>query len=118
MATAELGYPIIHEITLMLVSTNWIPFEDMRDLDLITHLTSHKRAFAKSLRFREPVSAPIARAILLDTPEPISLFAKDPDDRPERIAALHKAASEGRYEPWIWETDSSIPELPQHRKAD
>jgi hypothetical protein len=42
---------------------------------------------------------------------------KDPDDAPGRIAALHKAASEGRYEPWIWETDSSIPELPQRGKA-
>ena len=117
VATAKLGYPIIHELTLMLVSTNWIPFEDMRDLDLITHLTSHKRAFAKSLRFHEPVSAPLARAILLDTPEPVSLFAKDPEDAPERIVALHKAANEGRYEPWIWETDSSIPELPPRGKA-
>lgn len=113
VSTAKLGYPVVHELTLMLVSSNWIPFEDMRDLDLVTHLTAHKRAFAKSLRFHEPIGAPIARAILLDTPEPVSLFAKDPDDKPERVEALHKAASEGHYEAWIWETDGTIPELPE-----
>lgn len=117
VSTAKLGYPVVHELTLMLVSSNWIPFEDMRDLDLVTHLTAHKRAFAKSLRFHEPVGAPIARAILLDTPEPVSLFASDPSDSPERVAAFHKAANEGRYEPWIWESDEGIPDLPDTGRA-
>ena len=112
VGTAKLGYGVVHELTLMLVNTNWIPFEDIRDLDLVTHLTAHKRAFAKSLRFHEPVSAPIARAILLDTPEPVSLFAKDMTDSPERIEALHKAAEDGHYDHWIWETDGTIPDLP------
>ncbi|WP_170432304.1 DUF1173 family protein [Ruegeria arenilitoris] len=99
---AKAGYPVLHEIGVMLVTDNWIPFEGLRDLDVLTALTEQSRAFQKQMRFNLPADAPIASAVLLDTTDPVALFVADNPDDAGALALLTKASEEGRYASWCW----------------
>ncbi len=113
---AKAGYPVLHEIGMMLVTENWIPFEGMRELEVLAALTEQSRAFQKQMRFNLPADAPIASAVLLDTTDPIALFvANNPDDA-GALALLTKASEEGRYASWCWFDDRPMRPFP-HRGA-
>lgn len=109
---ARKGYPVLQEIGLMLVNKTWIPFEHMREFQLLQTLTASKRAFLKSLRFNLDVDAPIASCVLTDLQNPVSLFVSDISDSAQMIADLHATAEEGAYRPWLWLGDQSMPDLP------
>jgi len=108
-------YPVLQEIGMMLVTSNWIPFEHTRDVDLITRLTDQKRAFQKSLRFNLKSDAPIASAVLLDTVDPVALYVAEDPDSAESVAALVGTASESRYSSWLWTSHDPMPDLPPDR---
>ncbi len=113
---AKAGYPTLHEIGMMLVNSNWIPFETMRDAELIARLTNEKRAFQKSLRFNLKSDAPIASAVLLDTEDPVALYVANNPDATEAVAALVETANESRYSGWLWIGHDPMPDLPQDRR--
>ena len=99
----------------MLVTENWIPFEHLRELEVVTALTEQKRAFQKSMRFNLGTKTPIASAVLTDMPEPVALFvAEDPDDT-NVVAAMLEAASEGRFPAWLWIDDEPMQAFPDRR---
>lgn len=113
---AKAGYPVLHEIGMMLVTDNWIPFEGLRELEVLNALTEQNRAFQKQLRFNLPVDAPIASAVLLDSKDPIAVFvANNPDDA-GALTLLTKASEEGRYASWSWFDDGPMRPFP-HRGA-
>ncbi len=112
---AKAGYPVLHEIGMMLVTENWIPFEYLRELEVVTALTEQKRAFQKSLRFNLGVEAPIASVVLTDTPEPVALFVADDPDNTNMIAALAENASEGRFPAWLWIDEEPMQDFPERR---
>ncbi|WP_299083388.1 DUF1173 family protein [uncultured Ruegeria sp.] len=105
-------YPVLLEMGMMLVTSNWIPFEHTRDVDLITRLTDQKRAFQKSLRFNLKSDAPIASAVLLDTVDPVALYVAEDPDSAEAVAALVGTASESRYSSWLWTSHDPMPAFP------
>lgn len=116
-SVAKAGYPVLHEVGMMLVTANWIPFEHMRDAELIAQLTTRKRAFQKSLRFNLKSDAPIASAVLLDTTEPVALYVADNPDATETVAALVEAENESRYPGWLWVNHDPMPDLPPDRRS-
>ena len=109
---AKAGYPILHEIGMMLVTDNWIPFEGLRELEVLNALTEQRRAFQKQLRFNLPLDAPIASAVLLDTTDPIAVFVADNPDDAGALALLTKASEEGRYASWCWFDDEPMRPFP------
>lgn len=109
---AKAGYPVLHEIGMMLVTDNWIPFESLRELDVLDALTEQSRAFQKQLRFNLPVDAPIASTVLLDTTNPIAVFVADNPDDAGALALLTKASEEGRYASWCWFDDGPMRPFP------
>ena len=113
---AKAGYPVLHEIGMMLVTENWIPFEGLRELDVLNALTEQSRAFQKQLRFNLPMEAPIASAVLLDTTDPIAVFVADNPDDAGALALLTKASEETRYPSWCWFDDGPMSPFP-HRGA-
>lgn len=113
---AKAGYPVLHEISMMLVTDNWIPFEGLRELDVLNALTEQSRAFQKQLRFNLPVDAPIASAVLLDTTDPVAVFVADNPEDAGALALLTKASEEGRYASWCWFDDGPMSPFP-HRGA-
>ena len=113
---AKAGYPVLHEIGMMLVTDNWIPFESLRELEVLNALTEQSRAFQKQMRFNLPLDAPITSAVLLDTPDPIVVFVADNPDDAGALALLTKASAEGRYANWCWFDEEPMRPFP-HRGA-
>ena len=108
---AKAGYPVLHEIGMMLTTANWIPFEHMREHELIDALTEDKRSFTKSLRFNLPVATPIASMVLTDTTPPTAMFAATPGKETASDTALANAAEEGIYPAWLWLEGAEMPDL-------
>ena len=108
---AKAGYPVLHEIGMMLTTANWIPFEHMREHELIDALTEDKRSFTKSLRFNLPVATPIASMVLTDTTPPTAMFAATPGEETASDTALANAAEEGIYPAWLWLEGAEMPDL-------
>jgi hypothetical protein len=70
------GYPEIKDMGLMLVNSDWIPFDDADEAALLDSLTTNRRAFIKSLRFDLPKDSVIPHSILTDVSqdEPVALY--------------------------------------------
>ena len=109
---AKAGYPVLHEIGMMLVTDNWIPFEGLRELEVLNALTEQSRAFQKQMRFNLPVDAPIASVVLLDTTDPIAVFVADNPDDAGALALLTTASVDGRYPSWCWFDDGPMRPFP------
>ncbi len=106
------GYPVLHDIGMMLTTAQWIPFEHMREAQLIDTMTQSGRRFAKSLRFNLPISTPIASMITTDTSPPIAMFVSSPSGDSSVESKLIQTAEEGAYQNWLWLAYDEIPELP------
>lgn len=111
-SVADKGYANIVEIGTMLVSADWIPFEDVRDHALVDRLIGEHRCFAKSLRFNLVPGAPIASAVLTDLSKPVALFVASASADASAIAELHQTAAEGVYRSWLWCDEPTMPALP------
>ncbi len=111
-SVAKAGYPVLHEIGMMLTTANWIPFEHIREQELIETLTEGKRSFTKSLRFNLPIETPIASMVLTDTTPPTAMFVAAPGEEPASDAALADAAEEGTYPGWLWLEGAEMPDVP------
>lgn len=114
---AKAGYPVLQEIGLMLVTNNWIPFESLRELEVVTALTEQSRAFQKQMRFNLPPDAPITSAVLLDTAEPIALFVAGNLSDAGAVAAITTASEESRYASWFWFDDKPMAVFPEKGRA-
>ena len=75
-AMRKAGYPEIKDMGLMLVNSDWIPFDDADEAALLDSLTTNRRAFIKSLRFDLPKDNVIPHSILTDVrrDEPVALY--------------------------------------------
>ncbi len=109
---APAGYPVLVDMGMMLTTKSWIPFEHLRDVELIDAMTTAKRAFIKSMRFNLTGSTPIASMMATDTTPPTAMFITAPDADDAAQSAMQSSASEGTYPSWLWESDGLMPELP------
>lgn len=112
---AKAGYPVLHEIGMMPVTDNWIPFEGLRELEVLNALTEQSRAFQKQMRFNLPADAAIASAVLLDTTVPIAMFVADNPNNADVLTQLTIAAEEGHYESWQWFDEEPMSDFPPVR---
>ncbi len=109
---APAGYPILIDMGMMLTTKNWIPFEHLREVELIDAMTAANRAFIKSLRFNLPRNAPIASMLATGTTPPTAMFMSPPDGDEDTDASLELASNEGEYPAWLWKVDQDMPTLP------
>lgn len=119
MATYSLRgrYAEIHEITTMPVDCHWVPFDGDRELQLITALAD--RRFAKCMKYNLHPDAPVANALLLDTGQPVALYAPPSDLSDEDSETLLSIAEAGVYDLWIWPpNEAEMPELPSAAHPD
>lgn len=113
-SVADKGYATLVEIGLMLVNSEWIPFEHVRDHALLERLTRDRRSFVKSMRFNLAARAPMACAVLTDLEKPVALFVSDANGDAASIAKLHQTAAEGAYPAWLWVDEANMPALPSN----
>lgn len=121
LATFEIavsGIAHVVQISLILANENWIPFENLYDLELIGRLTNDRRRFSKALRYNLPTKAPVACAVLTDTPKATALYIQSSTDDKD-IEALTTLIAESDKPSWLWSlSDPSVPELPAPGAAE
>lgn len=66
------GIPTIEELSLMLTSAQWIPVEDVFEIQLIDRLLKAGRRFSKCLRYSVWAKRDLPSVVLLDTADPPS----------------------------------------------
>jgi Protein of unknown function (DUF1173) len=64
---SEAGVPTIAELSLMPVTSQWIPIENAFEVQLVERLVSDGRRFAKCMRYNLAAEGELATVVLLDT---------------------------------------------------
>lgn len=104
----------IHALTLMLVSQQWLPLEELHELPLIERIVQEGRSFLKPLRFDAKSWAVFPNVLLLDTgSRPTPLHVASPFMSEKERAAKDRAAKDSGDATWLWRTEFAMPPLPQ-----
>ncbi len=108
------GVANLEEIALMVVTENWIPFENAYDHLLLDALTKQRRRFMRGLRYNMQQSRPLAVAVLTDIePNPAALYIIPIGASQEFIDEQNKLIEESDLSSWIWDaTNGAMPPLP------
>lgn len=109
------GTPQLEEVSLMFVSEEWIPYDNIYELALIQKLVADKRSFLRLLRYNRPFDKPMPAFLLTDHGnDPVALYVIDTesslDDR-----QIEAVASASKYEYWLWSSRThggTVPLLP------
>ena len=108
------GVAIIHDIDLMNVTDQWIPFETMDEHALLASLDEARRTYQKSLSYGTP--APITFARLLDTGDKgTACFMVRGAVAPELQETMDALSADG-LPVWCWPSDEARPDLPKKRR--
>lgn len=100
------------EVSIMLVTENWIPVESLSELQLIENLTTDGRSFTKTLRFNVK-ERPIATALLSDTTPVCAMYIR-PEAADEAYSQiLEDMEKETGMATWLWDPeDGQWPHIP------
>ncbi len=113
------GTAEIEEICYMPVNSQWIPFDNIYEHDLIAKLIGTKRSFIRPLRYNRLKTSVMSTVVLTDTESgPTALYIIPPDQDSDRV---RNASLEVDYHKWFWDTKESneIPEIPaRHEGAE
>ncbi|CAM2163222.1 DUF1173 domain-containing protein [Burkholderia cepacia] len=114
IATASVsasGIATVQEVSVMLTTDTWIPFESLTDHTLLKTLS--KRRYQKCLRYNQTAKHPIATALLTDTERGTALYVVPPEASPSYQSELDALIVETELDAWIWRPGSeSMPALP------
>src|SRR5262249_40903845 len=101
------GLPRIFEMSLQTLNSQWLPVDDVFDLQLIDQLVRTGRSFIKCLRYNLRRNDHLVNVTLLDAEDaPIAMLIL-PD------AAPNSDWSSGQRPPWIWRPSlEPMPSLP------
>jgi hypothetical protein len=109
------NYGMVREITGMAVNSQWIPFDDFRELTVLECLMD--RSFVKCLRYNLSKGTPIANFLITDTENPTPLYCPDMASTDDDADTFIEQVKSGTYEPVIlWADDATGPELPEPRE--
>lgn len=109
------GVSFIDEIALMVVTENWIPFETVDELRLLSRLAGLRRKSVKGLRFNLGRDQPRVCATLPEQrPAPVAMYivpASADEDYDRGLAEMIDARPE--MTAWVWRTaEGEMPALP------
>ena len=113
------GVPTIEELSLMPVTSQWLPIEDSFERQLVEMLVRDGRSFVKGLRYNMPAGHLLASAILTDSgASPCALFIARRVADDESARAVEELARSDLSPAWLWRTDEgAMPPLPARRRA-
>ncbi|WP_186117803.1 DUF1173 domain-containing protein [Burkholderia gladioli] len=114
IATASVsatGIATVQEVSTMLVTDSWIPFETLSDHALLKTLA--KRRYQKCLRYNQTAKHPIATALLTDAERGTALYVVPPEASSSYQAELDLLIAESDLDAWTWRPGSeTMPALP------
>nr|WP_258898295.1 DUF1173 domain-containing protein [Burkholderia glumae] len=115
IATASVsasGTATVHEVSMMLTTENWIPFENLTEHTLLKSLA--KRRFLKCLRYNQAATTPIANVLLTDAEKETALFVVPADASTSFESRLDALIKESDVDTWIWRLSAGpMPALPR-----
>lgn len=112
-SVSESGLPNLEEAALMVVSKEWIPYENVVELDLVRALVDQDRRFIKGLRFNLSNTKPLASVVTNDTtPEPVAMYLVPAGGDEDYTAALVDVVEASSLSPWFWKAEDAMPPLP------
>jgi hypothetical protein len=111
-SVGQTGVASIEEMALMIVTENWIPFENLTEKSLLDKLTSEGRRFFKGLRYNLADNRPLASAVLSDTPEPVAMYVLPPAAGEDYLKALAELTEGSKLKSWQWDAESDMPAIP------
>lgn len=95
------GYATLEEAALVLLSPDWIPYENAREKELLNALTKQRRSFIKGLRYQLRSDKPIAAAVLTDTSSPVAVYVAD-EVSEQYETELQQLIEQSSFDSWIW----------------
>lgn len=106
------GVPTIEELSLMAVNAQWIPVQNVFDIELVERLLRSGRRFAKCLGYCDTANDVLPTVLLLDTPDPPTLLCvARPGSKLPGDSLMTRPPCK-----WTWEvSESKLPPLPDKR---
>lgn len=114
---ARAGYPALQTIGGMLVTKEFLPFETMKEAELLKTLVCDGRRFIKQLRYNLKPQATVASVVLSDTDKPVAAFITPPGAAPDEVSAMISLIDEAGYPYWVWADEVRMPALPPKKAA-
>lgn len=112
---SEAGIPTIGEMSLMLVTQQWLPIEDSFERQLVERLVADGRAFIKGLRYNLHRHQCLAAATLTDIDQSASMLFIAPPSLGGALPpeAVREAGTSPSTQVWIWRPAAeALPDLP------
>ena len=106
------GYPILHEMGLMTVTTRWLPFDHINEATLIDAMCDANRSFVKSLRYNIGHDAPLAAMMTTDLDKPVLMFIENGSAKSATSNEAVTSAQGHGLISWVWPEDAAMPALP------
>lgn len=104
------GYAELDNLSLMNVSSQWIPFETADELALIEYLVAEGRLFSKCLRYNPSRTKLLASAVLVDIRMPLALYIARDGAGDESADGIDGLIADSQTASYIW--DPKQPGLP------
>jgi hypothetical protein len=110
----ESGIPSFEEVALMMVTENWIPYDNADELRLINSLTQANQRFIKCLRYNLPSTVPTASVLLSDKDKGITALFICPASATEIYRHdLNELISNSDINTWLWDAGNvALPKFP------
>jgi Protein of unknown function (DUF1173) len=108
------GIPSFEEIALMMVTENWIPYDNADELRLINSLTQANQRFIKCLRYNLPSTVPTASVLLSGKDKSITALFICPASATEIYRHdLNELIGNSDINTWLWDTGHEVlPKFP------
>jgi hypothetical protein len=104
--------PTIDRASLMLVTKEWLPVENLLEQRLVTELVGQGRGFVKGLRYNLRSSEPLVCAVLTDASEPLALCI-DAADESGGVRSADQFAPSWVRTAWVWRPgEEAMPAFP------
>mgnify|MGYP001952973989 CR=1 FL=1 len=103
----ESGAPQIEELSLMIVSEHWIPFDNLIELGLINDMVREQRSFIKGMRYNLSSETVIANAVLTDAgDQPLAIYMIPPGSEESYYEDLQKLQEDSSIPSYIWDVNA------------
>lgn len=112
---AKAGYPVMETIGGMLVTKECLPFENVKEAELLNALVGDGRRFIKQLRFNLKPEATVASVVLNDTDRPVAAFLTQAGSTPDETDAIINMIDDAGYPYWVWADETVMPDLPPRK---
>jgi Protein of unknown function (DUF1173) len=101
--------PSFEEITLMMVTENWIPYDNNDELTLLNELTQANKRFIKCLRYNLPSTVPTASVLLANKNKTATAMLICPVSANKTYRnELNTLIENSEINTWLWDADHEV----------